>query len=641
MRHPHTIRGAWLALSAAAVLAGTGCSTHRTEHEATATPAPACASGTTATFGNGASACGSQASVTPAGGSPVAVNTYLGIRYAKADRFQPPQLYAPAGSNVPQTAPGAFCPQPNRTVFPNQSEDCLYLNVFTPQSAPGASRPLPVLLFIHGGAFVEGSGYQPSPSGNLLDGSYLAAAGNMVVVTINYRLGALGFLALSRVDKSVDPGGMLPGNFGILDQQQAMHWVQQYIRAFGGDPARVTIAGESAGAMSTGLHLFAAPGSAKLFQAAVMESNPVGSVYRTPAKAHELGELFRLALCDRMKKECLEGKPILKNASFQDIVDAQSLKPQSSEGQPDATARMQTSVPPLVALLGEAAPQVQDGLPWSPTLDGTVIAGQPLAGYATTSTGPMPAKPFVFGINRDEGVVFADMAYLKLQDKLSPVTVNNIVIPWVWGREGAKAITGYTVQGAAPYKAPAASAPEYMPNRSAVTMSNIINDFAFRCGNLAMAGRGAAANAKASPALPAFGYLFAQAPIFNLYRTGPQRTPVPACQPETGNVCHANEIPYVFNTVGQLDPQRPVPRADQALSQAMAAAWASFVNNPSSPAPWAASGSLPTRWTPYAGLSSPLAQWNTAGDSSVSASRLDQGANCSALWNTIAPIGGN
>ncbi|AVS83399.1 carboxylesterase [Paracidovorax avenae] len=641
MRHPHTTRGAWLALSAAAVLAGTGCSTHRTDHETTAAQAPACASGTTATFGNGASACGSQASVTPAGGSPVAVNTYLGIRYAKADRFQPPQVYAPAGSNVPQTAPGAFCPQPNSTVFPNQSEDCLYLNVFTPQSALGASRPLPVLLFIHGGAFVEGSGYQPSPNGNVLDGSYLAATGNMVVVTINYRLGALGFLALGHVEKSVDPSGTLPGNFGILDQQQAMQWVQQYIRAFGGDPARVTVAGESAGAMSTGLHLFAAPGSAKLFQAAIMESNPVGSVYRTPAKAHELGEIFRGSLCDRMKKECLAGKPILKNASFRDIVDAQSLTPPSSEGQPQATARMQTSVPPLVALLGEAAPQVQDGLPWSPTLDGMVIAGQPLAGYATTSTGPMPAKPFVFGINRDEGVVFADMAYLKLKDNLNPVTVNNIVVPWVWGRDSAKAITGYTVQGAAPYKAPAASASSYMNNGSAVTMSNIINDFAFRCGNLAMAGRGAAANAKASPALPAFGYLFAQAPIFNLYRTGPQRTPVPACQPDAGNVCHANEIPYVFNTIGQLDAQRPVPRADQALSQTMAAAWASFVNNPSNPAPWAASGSLPTRWTHYAGLSSPLAQWNTAGDSSVIASQLDQGANCSALWNTIAPIGGN
>ncbi|AVS79721.1 carboxylesterase [Paracidovorax avenae] len=639
MRHPHTIRGAWLALSTAAVLAGTGCSTHRTDHEATAAPAPACASGTTATFGNGASACGSQASVTPAGGSPVAVNTYLGIKYAKANRFQPPQLYAPNGSNVPQTAPGAFCPQPNSTVFRNQSEDCLYLNVFTPQSALGASRPLPVLFFIHGGAFVEGSGYQPSPNGNVFDGSYLAATGNMVVVTINYRLGALGFLALGHVDKSVDPSGTLQGNFGILDQQQAMQWVQQYIRAFGGDPTRVTVAGESAGAMSTGLHLFAAPGSAKLFQAAIMESNPVGSVYRTPAKAHELGELFRVSLCLHMK-DCLKREPILKNATFQEIINTQSLKAPPSEDKAGAPARMQTTVPPLVALLGGAAPQVQDGLPWSPTLDGTVIAGQPLAGYATTPTGPMPAKPFVFGINRDEGVVFADMAYLKMGDLLLPALVNEVVLGWVWGNDRTK-ITGYTVKGATPYKAPAALAPDYMPNRSAVTMSNIINDFAFRCGNLAMAGRGAAANAKASPALPAFGYLFAQAPIFNLYRTGPQRTPVPACQPDAGNVCHANEIPYVFNTIGQLDAQGPVPRADQALSQAMAAAWASFVNNPSNPAPWAASGNLPTRWTPYAGLSSPLAQWNTAGDSSVSASQLDQGANCSALWNTIAPIAGN
>ncbi|MFD2300656.1 carboxylesterase family protein [Paracidovorax citrulli] len=646
MRHPHTIRGAWLALSIAAVLSGTGCSTARTDHEASAAPGSACASGTSATFSNGASVCGSQAAVTPAGGSAVAVNTYLGIRYARADRFQPPQLTPPAGSNVPQTMPGAFCPQPNSTVFPNQSEDCLYLNVFTPQSALGASRPLPVLFFIHGGAFVEGSGYQPSRNGNILDGSYLAATGNMVVVTINYRLGALGFLAIDDPVENPSIAGPLTGNFGILDQQAALKWVQQYIGTFGGDPARVTVAGESAGAMSTGLHLFAAPGSAQLFQAAIMESNPAGSVYRTTDRAQQMGARFHDHLC-KIVNNCGTARqplPVLRTASANQIIAAQSqvFIPRAIQGA--ASAQEQKAIQalaatPVIGILGEGAPQTRDGLPWSPTLDGTVIAGQPLAGYATARSGPLPAKPFVFGINRDEGVVFADMAYLQLDKKLFPFMVNDMALGWVWGNDRTR-ITGYTVQGAAPYKAPAASAPSYMDNGSAVTLSNIINDFAFRCANLAMAGRGAAANAKASPALPAFGYLFAQAPIFNLYRdkTG---APVPACQPDAGSVCHANEIPYVFNTVGHLDPQHPVPRADQALSQTMAAAWASFVNNPSSPAPWAASGSLPTRWAPYAGLSSQLTQWNTAGDSSVSASRIDQGANCSALWNTIAPIAGN
>lgn len=673
MRNPHTTRGAWLALAVAAALAGTGCSSTPSATPATpaapATPdasaapapsatgqgrspaaaAPPCADGTTAaTFANGASVCGSQAAVTPAGGSAVTVNTYLGIQYATAERFQAPVLAPPQGTGVVHTRPGAFCPQADKPSFPTsaQSENCLYLNVFTPQSAIGAARPLPVLFFIHGGAFVEGSGYLPTGQGNLYDGSYLAATGRMVVVTINYRLGALGFLALDQVDRSVDPNGSLQGNYGILDQQQALQWVQQYIGAFGGDPARVTVAGESAGAMSTGLHLFAAPGSAKLFQAAIMESNPVGSVYRTPDRAQAMGRTFRDALCARMGVQCATRQPILKKASVQEILDAQALKLRPAKargmGKVRPKDRVQTSVPPLVGLLGEAAPQVRDGLPWSPTLDGTVITGQPLAGYAAD----MPAKPFVFGINRDEGAVFADMAATALEARLKPAlvdgTVNGIILPWVFGQDGARAITSYQAQGTRPYKAPAASSPGYM-SATAVTLSNIINDFAFRCGNLAMAGRGAAANAKAASAPPAFGYLFAQAPWFNLYRTGapPDTKPIPACQPQAGNVCHANELPYVFNTLGAVPGTQQPSEGDRTLAQTMAAAWASFVNTPSSPAPWTASGNLPARWTPYTGTSSSLALWNTAGSGSVSAAAVDTGANCGALWNTIAPIAGN
>lgn len=668
MRNPHTTRGAWLALSAAAALAGTGCSSTPPATPAApgasvapttiaagqtgspAAPPSLCADGTiAATFSNGASVCGSQAPVTPAGGSAVTVNTYLGIQYATAERFQAPVLNPPKGTGVVQTQPGASCPQTNTTTFKTQDEQCLYLNVFTPQSAIGAAKPLPVLFFIHGGAFVAGSGYIPGSRGNLYDGTYLAATGNMVVVTINYRLGALGFLALDQVDKSIDPSGSLRGNFGILDQQQALQWVQQYIGAFGGDPARVTVAGESAGAMSTGLHLFAAPGSAKLFQAAIMESNPVGSVYRTPDKAQAMGRTFRDALCLRIGVHCATRQPILKNASVQEILDAQSLKlrPAKGKGKGKAgpEARVQTSVPPLVGLLGEAAPQVGDSLPWSPTLDGQVVTGQPLAGYAAN----MPAKPFVFGINRDEGAVFADMAATALEAKLKPAlvdgTVNGIILPWVFGKDGARAITGYQVQGAKPYKAPAASSPGYM-SATAVTLSNIINDFAFRCGNLAMAGRGAAAHAKAPSTPPAFGYLFAQAPWFNLYKTGtpPNTTPIPACEPSNGNVCHANELPYVFNTLGAVPSLQQPTDGDRALAQTMAAAWASFANNPASPAPWTVNpgyASLPTHWTPYSDKSSSLALWNTAGSGSVPAATIDTSANCSALWNTIAPIGGH
>jgi para-nitrobenzyl esterase len=141
-----------------------------------------------------------------------------------------------------------------------QGEDCLYLNVWTP-GLDAARRP--VLVWIHGGAFNMGSGSQP-----FYDGRILAARGNMVVVTINYRLGMLGFLNLDAVT-----GGRIPstGNEGLLDQIAALRWVRDNIAAFGGDPQNVTAFGESAGGMSIGC-LLAMPAARGLFQKAILES---------------------------------------------------------------------------------------------------------------------------------------------------------------------------------------------------------------------------------------------------------------------------------------------------------------------------------------------------------------------------------
>ena len=141
-----------------------------------------------------------------------------------------------------------------------QDEDCLYLNVWTPR-LDDARRP--VLVWIHGGAFNMGSGSQP-----FYDGKILAARGNAVVVTINYRLGMLGFLNLDAVT-----GGRIPstGNEGLLDQIAALRWVRDNIAAFGGDPQNVTAFGESAGGMSIGC-LLAMPAARGLFHKAILES---------------------------------------------------------------------------------------------------------------------------------------------------------------------------------------------------------------------------------------------------------------------------------------------------------------------------------------------------------------------------------
>ncbi|MGA7869291.1 MAG: carboxylesterase family protein, partial [Candidatus Binatus sp.] len=141
-----------------------------------------------------------------------------------------------------------------------QSEDCLSLNVWTP--ALGGKRR-PVMVWIHGGAFTIGSGSQA-----LYDGSVLARRGDVVVVTVNYRLGPLGFLRLADVT-----GGKIPatGNEGMLDQVAALEWVRDNIAEFGGDPGNVTIFGESAGGMSVGT-LLAMPAARGLFHKAIPQS---------------------------------------------------------------------------------------------------------------------------------------------------------------------------------------------------------------------------------------------------------------------------------------------------------------------------------------------------------------------------------
>jgi para-nitrobenzyl esterase len=137
------------------------------------------------------------------------------------------------------------------------SEDCLTLNVWAPNKP--ADTPRPVMVWIHGGAFANGSG-------DTYDARRLVARGGIVVVTINYRLGALGFLAHPALAPDGDAG-----NYGFEDQQAALRWVHDNIAKFGGDPAKVTIAGESAGAVSVCDHLVA-PGSAGLFRAAILQS---------------------------------------------------------------------------------------------------------------------------------------------------------------------------------------------------------------------------------------------------------------------------------------------------------------------------------------------------------------------------------
>ncbi len=185
---------------------------------------------------------------------------FRGIPYAAPPvgnlRWAPPQPAVPWTELRDASEPGPRCIQ-DTALDPGtgrrDSEDCLSVNVWSPRGAQGR----PVMVWIHGGGFANGSG-------DMYDASWLVEKGDIVVVTINYRLGALGFLAHPSLGH---------GNYGLLDQQAALHWVRDNISRFGGDPAKVTIAGQSAGAMSVCDHLVARE-SAGLFRAAILQSGP-------------------------------------------------------------------------------------------------------------------------------------------------------------------------------------------------------------------------------------------------------------------------------------------------------------------------------------------------------------------------------
>jgi para-nitrobenzyl esterase len=206
------------------------------------------------------------------------IRTWKGIPYAAPPvgdlRFRVPEPPGRWTEVADATSFGPACPQPS---FPNvpldlgapQGEDCLSLNIWaSSDTAPGDGKP--VLVWLHGGAYILGSSGQP-----LYDGRRLAGGGDVVVVSVNYRLGALGFLDLSSFDTA---RRRFDSNIGLHDVLAALRWVRDNVAAFGGDPHKVTLFGESAGAgiVTT---LLAVPAAEGLFAGAIAESSPATSVY--------------------------------------------------------------------------------------------------------------------------------------------------------------------------------------------------------------------------------------------------------------------------------------------------------------------------------------------------------------------------
>jgi len=285
---------------------------------------------------------------------------FKGIPYAKPPvkdlRFKPPQPPQPWSGIYQAIMFGPVAPQTEEDVASTggqkQSEDCLYLNVWT-RGTTGKRRP--VMVWIHGGGFTNGSG-----SEDWYNGATFAERGDVVVVTVNYRLGALGFLYLDRRGGAAYAGS---GNLGMLDQVAALEWVRDNIASFGGDPGNVTVFGESAGGMSV-CTLMGMPAAKGLFRRAIAESGAV-SMVRGADYASRITDRF-------MARAGVSDVSGLLSLSTDKIIEAQGD-----------------------LLSNEAA----SGTPLGPTIDGSVLTEPPLHAIAN---GSAAGVDFMSGTNMDE-----------------------------------------------------------------------------------------------------------------------------------------------------------------------------------------------------------------------------------------------
>ncbi len=298
---------------------------------------------------------------------------FKGIPYAAPPvgplRWRAPEPVAPWSGVRAATTVGAAAPQNPLAggilaafnVEEATSEDCLYLNVWTP--AVDAGRR-PVLVWIHGGGFVIGSGAQ-----RIYDGAELARRGDVVVVTINYRLGPLGFLRLKELTRGEIPS---TGNEGLLDQVAALEWVQANVAAFGGDPDNVTIFGESAGGMSV-TTLLALPAARGLFRKAIAQSGAGHSAYGVDVHAR---------VVDR----------VLAAAGSR---DASALRALTAAQLLAASAKVQA---------GAAQDPELRGLMYQPVLDGEILPRLPIEDI---QKGSAAGVPLLVGTTLEEWKLFA------------------------------------------------------------------------------------------------------------------------------------------------------------------------------------------------------------------------------------------
>ncbi len=439
--------------------------------------------------------------------------SYWGLPFAAPPvgelRWKAPTAVSPWTAVRDASRPGAACKQDESVPaisVPNSKEDCLYLNVHVPPGA-SAGAPVPVMVWIHGGAFLNGAGSQR-------DASRLARTAHAVVVTINYRLGIFSALALDAL-QAEDAAA----NFGTLDQQAALRWVQRNVANFGGHPGNVTVFGQSAGGMSV-CHQLASPGAAGLFHKAIIQSGPCTTGTGTKAAAWAIGQALAEKLgCEPGPQQmtCLRAKPadeVLAAAPGLDV-----------NGGPSGALAL---------------------APW---VDGKVIPAPP---KDLIKQGRFNRVPVLIGSTRDEGRLLVALAYdLARNAAMTEEQYRALLL----GATGNNTFATNLVAGlysARKYGSPGLAA------------SALLTDGMFTCGTQAMARA-------LSGRVPTYAYEFQERDL-----------PVTTVDPFMNwGAYHGVELPVLFQTAAAATPPSPDPllqysEAQRLLAERMGRYWGNF-----------------------------------------------------------------